>query len=183
VHTLQTIDVMATLCDKAGVTGLRRQISVIAMLVHDFGKAITRGVNDKTGQPNYIDHEKLGVPIVEAFANRLGFDEEETHLLAFVTEHHMRMHGLSKMRDVKVLALVEEAKAIDPDLVRLMGDVGRADEWGRMAVYDETSFIKEGKIIPHKEVELWDSYAEIAEGLIGIENEQAKLKQLRLLLK
>ncbi len=75
----------------------------LAVLFHDFGKAITRG--SKNGHSTYYGHEGAGVGIVNAIFERLRFNEldsqDKKHILQAVSKH-MLIHKLDEL-NIKTL--------------------------------------------------------------------------------
>jgi hypothetical protein len=78
-------------------------VTNLAVLFHDFGKAVTRG--EKNGFSTYYGHEAAGVPVVENIFSRLRFSElgaeDKKNILAAV-EKHMLVHQLDSL-GIKVL--------------------------------------------------------------------------------
>jgi len=78
-------------------------VTNLAVLFHDFGKAVTRG--EKNGFSTYYGHEAAGVPVVENIFSRLRFSElgaeDKKNILAAVGKH-MLVHQLDSL-GIKVL--------------------------------------------------------------------------------
>lgn len=75
----------------------------LAVLFHDFGKAITRG--SKNGHSTYYGHEGAGVGVVNSIFERLRFNEldsqDKKHILQAVSKH-MLIHKLDEL-NIKTL--------------------------------------------------------------------------------
>jgi tRNA nucleotidyltransferase/poly(A) polymerase len=78
-------------------------VTNLAVLFHDFGKAVTRG--EKNGHSTYYGHEAAGIPVVENIFSRLRFSElgveDKKNILAAVGKH-MLVHQLDSL-GIKVL--------------------------------------------------------------------------------
>jgi tRNA nucleotidyltransferase (CCA-adding enzyme) len=108
----------------------------LAVLLHDFGKATTRGTKPN-GFSNYHGHEAAGVPIVENIFKRLRFAElspqDKKNILAAV-DRHMLIHNLDKLT-IKTLV-----KLIQNPAWETIKAVGYCDEASRGHLFDEKSF-------------------------------------------
>jgi tRNA nucleotidyltransferase (CCA-adding enzyme) len=79
-----------------------------ATLVHDFGKGLT-----PTAQwPRHIGHEEAGVPLVEAFSQRLKVPAACSHLGRLVSEHHLRAHRALEMTPKSLYKLLVATDAL-----------------------------------------------------------------------
>lgn len=75
----------------------------LAVLFHDFGKAVTRG--EKNGQSTYYGHEAAGVPIVSEILKRLKFarlSPQDKKNILHAVDRHMVAHYLGKV-NIKTL--------------------------------------------------------------------------------
>lgn len=82
----------------------------IGVMLHDCGKATTRGIRAETGQATtYHGHEGAGVPIVENIFKRLRFAElsaeDKQHILAAVG-NHMLVHNLGELNTKTLSKLI-----------------------------------------------------------------------------
>lgn len=99
----------------------------IGILLHDLGKATTRGVKDN-GHSNYHGHEEAGVPIAQAIFDRLRFPDlsaEDKDAILFAVERHMLVHNLD------LLAARTMAKLVLNPGWEVLKDVSFADEASR----------------------------------------------------
>jgi tRNA nucleotidyltransferase/poly(A) polymerase len=82
----------------------------LAILFHDLGKAVTRGVKEN-GHSSYHGHEGAGVPIVEGIFRRLRFPDlsanDKVNIL-FAVKRHMLMHKLSELNRKTQASLVHD---------------------------------------------------------------------------
>jgi tRNA nucleotidyltransferase (CCA-adding enzyme) len=104
-----------------------------AVLLHDLGKAVT----DKDKWPGHVDHETLGVPLVEAVCNTYGIDGYERKLALLVCEHHLNAHRSFDMRPRSVITLLEEHGLLADK--RLLNDfivACESDARGRLGKHD-----------------------------------------------
>jgi len=111
----------------------------LAILFHDFGKAVTRGTKDN-GHSNYHGHEGAGVSIVEDIFRRMKFAElsqqDKKHILTAVGRH-MLVHKLDELTIKKLTKLVQ-----DPAW-EVVKAVGYADEASRGApLFDGEEFVR-----------------------------------------
>jgi tRNA nucleotidyltransferase/poly(A) polymerase len=71
----------------------------IGILLHDLGKAVTRGEKDN-GHSNYHGHEEAGVPIAQEIFDRLRFPDlsaEDKDAILFAVERHMLVHNIEDL--------------------------------------------------------------------------------------
>lgn len=78
-----------------------------AVLMHDLGKA--RTPRDKW--PSHPGHEGAGVPVVEAFCERLRIPGELRELAVLAAKYHTHVHRAADLRASTLLALLEHADA------------------------------------------------------------------------
>lgn len=104
----------------------------VAILMHDIGKATTRG--EKDGQPTYIAHEAAGIPLLEKAAARLKFSNEQKEAIALAVEHHMVGHNFDSVSDRLALRFRQEKNW------PLLREVMRSDEAARGALFKPDAF-------------------------------------------
>jgi tRNA nucleotidyltransferase (CCA-adding enzyme) len=105
----------------------------LAVLLHDLGK----GVTDPAGWPSHVDHEALGVPLVEAVCQRLGIQPRDRALAILVCESHLRAHRALQMRPRSVIALLEPNGLVAD--MRLLDDfviACESDARGRLGLFE-----------------------------------------------
>lgn len=98
----------------------------LAILFHDFGKAVTRG--EKAGHSTYYGHEAAGVPIVENIFERLKFSElsaGDKKAILDAVDKHMLVHKLDEL-NLKTLS-----KLILSPSWNVIKSVGYCDEASR----------------------------------------------------
>lgn len=61
----------------------------MAALFHDIGKPATKGVNEKTGQATFYDHENIGAAMAELILRRLKFSNAEIERITHLVRHHL----------------------------------------------------------------------------------------------
>jgi tRNA nucleotidyltransferase (CCA-adding enzyme) len=119
-HTMMVLDSVAR---EASTLEAR-----FAALVHDLGKALTPAEK----LPKHHDHEKAGVPLVNALCDRLRVPNECRELALLVTEHHLKVH---RAEELKASSIVKLFTACDvwrkPERFAEMLGVCRADQRGR----------------------------------------------------
>lgn len=79
-----------------------------AVLCHDFGK----GATPKDVLPSHREHESRGVPIVEAFCERLNVPKGYRELAVIVTRFHLHVHMARRLRPGTLLELFEHTDAL-----------------------------------------------------------------------
>ena len=98
----------------------------LAVMFHDFGKAVTRG--EKGGQSTYYGHEAAGVPIVSEIFKRLKFNElsaSDKESILNAVKNHMLIHQLDNL-NVKTLSKL----ILDPNW-EVLKATGYCDEASR----------------------------------------------------
>jgi hypothetical protein len=88
-HVLQVIDQCLEM------TG--DPIAHFCALTHDFGKAVT--IQTKPG--SHYDHERLGIPLVENFCERIGAPDYVRKAAVLVCKEHLNCHRFPQMKGVK----------------------------------------------------------------------------------
>ena len=100
-----------------------------ACLVHDFGKGIT----PLDQLPKHYGHEDYGVPVVEAFCNRLTVPARMRDRAMKVTKYHMYMHLLDEIKSKTLVKMFMDMSAWnDPAVVDVLYQVGVCDARGRL---------------------------------------------------
>lgn len=100
-----------------------------ACLVHDFGKGIT----PLDQLPKHYGHEDYGVPVVEAFCNRLTVPARMRDRAMKVTKYHMYMHLLDEIKSKTMVKMFMDMSAWnDPEVVNVLYQVGVCDARGRL---------------------------------------------------
>jgi tRNA nucleotidyltransferase (CCA-adding enzyme) len=175
VHVMQVVDITRALAKD--LSAEKRAIVVYMALRHDDGKAVTKGVN-KEGNPNYLLHEKAGVPIIEHVANREGISQEHPWITfaKYAAKHHMRMHVLNQMKDAKLIRFLMEALEHGEEMIEFMAFISKADDYGRVkSEFDP----KKETMRSHGLSEFWLNLHQdfLNDGIYDIENEQERLKK------
>lgn len=86
IHSLLCLEQASKLSPKPEVR--------LAALLHDLGKAET----DKSKWPSHHGHEKLGLPVLEQFCNRLRVPKNFKTLAIQVMRHHTNCHRVYELR-------------------------------------------------------------------------------------
>ena len=128
-------------------------------LVHDLGKAVT-GKEQEDGR--HHNHEKLGVPIVEALCDRLKFPKEYKQIGMMASKHHLRIHRTFENNHKTWCKIFNEFR-IDQekgmDNLRKVITISEADAKGRTGMenkaYPQPDFI-EHLATAHKSVKMPD---------------------------
>ena len=97
----------------------------LAALLHDMGKIATPADN----YPHHYQHEKLGLPLIEQFCDRLALDNEAKKLTMIVSRNHMKdIKKISKW--IKLGASLENERQLDALKKVVMSDSDR--DMGKM---------------------------------------------------
>jgi len=84
-------------------------VTTLAILFHDIGKpgtyALTPTDKYPDGKHTFYGHDKYGVDVFRAIANRLKFSNDEKNAIAWVIENHMKPYKAAEMKPSKLLAL------------------------------------------------------------------------------
>lgn len=99
IHTLLSLTQAAQLSSEVDVR--------FATLVHDLGKAAT----PQNKWPRHIQHEHLGLPLVEQLCSRLAVPKQHRELALKVTEDHLNCHRALELTPPKLLALLQRTDA------------------------------------------------------------------------
>ena len=92
----------------------------LAAVLHDMGKIATPSNN----YPHHYQHEKLGLPLIEVFCDRLGLDDEAKKLTMIVSRNHMKdIKKISKW--IKLGTSLENERQLEALKKVVMSDSGR----------------------------------------------------------
>jgi len=105
---------------------------LLMALVHDIGKVKTQD-EDNTG-----GHDKLGVELVEKFAENLKLSNDLTEKLKDASREHMRIFNVDpfqehSMRESKVIQLVQRLDGSKGATQEELVNLAMADNFGRIA--------------------------------------------------
>jgi len=115
--------------DQAAAMGASSCV-VLAVLLHDLGKAVT----DPGLWPAHAGHEQAGLPLVDAVCKRFKASRAEHRLARQVSAWHLRCHGLLEARPAKVLKLLELLDAFRNGDVEAFVQACEADYRGRLGL-------------------------------------------------
>lgn len=155
VHTLMCIDAAAR---------ARHPIDVrVAALLHDLGKASTRA----SDWPSHPGHETAGLPLVNAFCDRLRVPNSARELSLKVTADHLNVHRVRELRPGTLLELLERLGAYrQPERFELALKACECDARGRLGFedceYPQTDYLREAS-----RVSVVDNAEVIADGFSG----------------
>lgn len=98
-HTMLTLDRAKDL----GAT----HMELWGALVHDLGKAVT-----VSGPPKFqhINHEALGVPLVESLGRRLGVEDAWIKFGQLCAKYHLMIHRFDELRAIKRVDLLTKLR-------------------------------------------------------------------------
>jgi len=128
IHTRHCCDAMAGLESWKRASETDRQVLMLAILAHDFGKPATTHEAEVRGARRIVSpgHEAAGVPLAEAFLLRLGAPTEfQKRIPPLVREH------LAHMQAETPRAIRRLARRLAPETIENLGLVMLADGMGR----------------------------------------------------
>lgn len=99
VHTLMVMRMAAGLSDSVAVR--------FAAMVHDLGK----GATEAKYWPSHHDHEKRGLPLIEAVCDRLAVPNRCRELALHVGRYHTLCHRAMELRPDTILRMFESVDA------------------------------------------------------------------------
>jgi tRNA nucleotidyltransferase (CCA-adding enzyme) len=131
VHTGCCLDALVKLDSwREGSPETRRLLS-LAVLAHDFGKAVTTKQAERRGKLRWVspEHEAAGGPLSNSFLTRIGAPLDLiAHVHPLVVNHLLHHDGPAEYRDTTVRRL---ARKIEPATLDELMAVMRADHLGR----------------------------------------------------
>lgn len=135
VHAMLAIEQSALVSDDLATR--------FAVLCHDFGK----GVTPPDILPSHRGHEHRGVPLVEAFCQRLRVPKALEQSAKAVTKLHLLCHQARELRPETLLKLFEQLDALRrPERIDIFVDACLADARGRTghetAAYPQADYLR-----------------------------------------
>lgn len=125
IHTLMCVDAAARAQAPLPVR--------YCALVHDLGKART----PPTEWPSHRMHEQRGVPLVQAFSDRLRVPSLLRELALIHTREHLLVHRVFELRPQTLLDLLERMQALrDSERFEMLLAACEADARGRLGFED-----------------------------------------------
>jgi len=130
VHTMLVLDAAAK---------FNNIVITYAALVHDLGK----GVTPKEILPAHHGHEEAGVPLVEAFSDRLKVPNEWKEAGVTVTRYHLNVHRIETLSPSGIVRMFYSMDAFrKPHLVEILARASEADDFGKNKIE-----VLQGKIL------------------------------------
>ncbi len=133
-HTRHCLDALVALDGWRDAEPGRRQVLMLAVLAHDFGKPATTVRTEKHGVLRWTSpgHEAAGGPLAETFLRRLGVPLRfDAPVRALVVNHLAHHHGQTEFSASAVRRL---ARRLEPATIDDLALVMRADANGRPPV-------------------------------------------------
>lgn len=131
IHTGHCLDALVTLDSWRDGSPETRRLLSLAVLAHDFGKAVTTKQAERRGKLRWVspEHEAAGGPLSDSFLTRIGtpLDVIE-HIRPLVVNHLLHHDGPAEYRDTTVRRL---ARKIAPATLDELMAIMRADHLGR----------------------------------------------------
>lgn len=120
---------MLVLTQAAQLGPANRLDIMVAALCHDFGKGLT----PRDRLPKHYGHDVKGVPVVEAFCNRLTVPAKIRDAAMAATRYHMYCHELRELNSKTLVKMFDDMGAKnDPRKVIVLYWVGICDHRGRL---------------------------------------------------
>lgn len=120
---------MLVLQQGSSIAPVDRLDIMLACLCHDFGKGLTP--RDKL--PKHYGHDVSGVPVVEAFCNRLTVPVKMRDAAMSATRYHMCMHKLKELNAKTIVKMFDDMGVKnDPRKATVLYWVGICDHRGRL---------------------------------------------------
>jgi tRNA nucleotidyltransferase (CCA-adding enzyme) len=86
-HSLLSADAAAAICDNLGIAGDRREVLVLAALLHDVGKPATTRFN--SGRIVSPGHAEVGEQLIVRLGADFNWPNKFTDVIAVLVRHHM----------------------------------------------------------------------------------------------
>jgi tRNA nucleotidyltransferase (CCA-adding enzyme) len=131
VHTGCCLDSLVGLESWRDGSPATRRLLSLAVLAHDFGKAVTTKQAERRGKLRWVspEHEAAGGPLSDSFLTRIGAPLDlVAHVRPLVINHLLHHDGPAEYRDTTVRRL---ARKIEPATLDELMAVMRADHLGR----------------------------------------------------
>lgn len=131
VHTGHCLDALVGLDSWRGGDANTRRRLTLAVLAHDFGKAVTTKQIERRGKLRWtsMEHEAAGGPLAETFLQRIAAPHDLINSVRPLVVNHLLHHdGPSEYRDTTVRRL---ARKIEPATLDDLIAVMRSDHLGR----------------------------------------------------
>ena len=115
----------------------------VAALCHDYGKALTPPAE----WPSHRMHEMRGIPLVEAFCERLRLPNHLREVALIETAEHLNVHRVQELRPATLLELLERMKALkSPEVFERVLEASLCDARGRLnfenAAYPQVDYLR-----------------------------------------
>lgn len=105
-----------------------------AAWVHDLGKAVT----PIQQWPKHINHEALGVDVIESLCQRLRIPTDYRRFAQLVSQTHLNIHKIEELKAVTIAKILEQCDAFrQPERFRQLLTVCEADRRGCIGAGEE----------------------------------------------
>lgn len=102
----------------------------LSALLHDAGKPVTRGLNEKTGRITFYGHNKAGSQIIQEICQRLKFSTQDREFLQHLVKEHLHIQALANPA-VRPATRMRLFRRLGEDLIPLL-ILGMADIKGKL---------------------------------------------------
>jgi len=153
--------------------------TMFAAMCHDLGKAVTPDED----LPRHINHEALGVPIVESLCERLKIPNSFRHVAVLTAREHLNIHRFQELKPVTQVRLITRLNGIHDDItLKRICMASMADARGRGPVYWNKEYPQADAVLKAAEIirsVRGDQFAHLKDGnIIAQKLEQARTKAL-----
>jgi tRNA nucleotidyltransferase (CCA-adding enzyme) len=127
-HTSHALDALVGLDEWRGADSVTRIVLTLAVLAHDFGKAVCTRTLEREGRQRIVSpgHESESARIAESFLNRINAPRQFISRIVPLVANHMAAFQECTERAVRRLA-----RRIQPETIEHLGTVITADASGR----------------------------------------------------
>jgi len=128
VHTLHVCDALVRLPEWQRAEASEQIVLMLAILCHDFGKAVSTSEQVKEGRTRIVSpgHEHAGVPLAEGFLERIDAPVAVRERVIPLVYNHMAHFEAVSDRAIRRLA-----KRLEPESIQSLVTVMTADAYGR----------------------------------------------------
>jgi tRNA nucleotidyltransferase (CCA-adding enzyme) len=128
IHTCHCCDALAALPEWRAADETSRIVYMLAILAHDFGKAVTTQVGERAGLQRIVSpgHEAAGEPLAEAFLERIDAPAAIRERVVPLVVHH-----LAHLRPITDRTVRRLARRLKPESIMGLGLIITADHHGR----------------------------------------------------
>lgn len=153
--------------------------TMFAALVHDLGKAVT----PDDDLPRHINHEALGVPLVDAMCDRLKIPNSHKRVGRIVAREHLNIHRFADLKPVTKVRMLTRIGALqDETIVHKLGLAAQADAQGRGPTMIDKPYLQREMMLEATRIirtVKGDQFSHLSGDKIAAKMEEARTKALK----